>query len=116
MLSRRLHPSKGQLVDVEGRLQTRQWDDEAGKRQSKSVARDLITELGRQLALDRRVRTNPEAALSKGQAPLGVYELAFSPASIQPVRCCGSAVAQCRSSYPLCLSVNRAPVAQRISS
>ena len=23
--------SKGQLVDVEGRLQTRQWDDDAGK-------------------------------------------------------------------------------------
>jgi hypothetical protein len=28
--------SKGQLVDVEGRLQTRQWDDDAGKRQWKS--------------------------------------------------------------------------------
>ena len=26
--------SKGQLVDVEGRLQTRQWDDDAGKRRS----------------------------------------------------------------------------------
>ena len=24
--------SKGQLVDIEGRLQTRQWDDDAGKR------------------------------------------------------------------------------------
>jgi single-stranded DNA-binding protein len=24
--------SKGQLVDVEGRLQTRQWDDDAGVR------------------------------------------------------------------------------------
>src|ERR671923_66914 len=24
--------SKGQLVDLEGRLQTRQWDDDAGKR------------------------------------------------------------------------------------
>lgn len=23
--------SKGQLVDIEGRLQTRQWDDDAGK-------------------------------------------------------------------------------------
>ena len=30
--------SKGQLVDLEGRLQTRQWDDDAGKRQSKAVA------------------------------------------------------------------------------
>ena len=26
--------SKGQLVDVDGRLQTRQWDDGAGKRHS----------------------------------------------------------------------------------
>jgi single-stranded DNA-binding protein len=23
--------SKGQLVDIEGRLQTRQWDDDAGE-------------------------------------------------------------------------------------
>src|SRR5262245_55918296 len=27
--------TKGQLVDIEGRLQTRQWDDDAGKRQCK---------------------------------------------------------------------------------
>jgi single-strand DNA-binding protein len=27
---------KGQLVDVEGRLQTRQWDDDAGKRHWKT--------------------------------------------------------------------------------
>jgi len=31
-----VHLSKGQLVDVEGRLQTRQWDDDAGKRHWKS--------------------------------------------------------------------------------
>jgi single-strand DNA-binding protein len=28
--------SKGQLIDVEGRLQTRQWDDDAGKRHWKT--------------------------------------------------------------------------------
>jgi single stranded DNA-binding protein len=28
--------TKGQLVDVEGRLQTRQWDDDAGKRHWKT--------------------------------------------------------------------------------
>src|SRR6188474_3212005 len=28
--------SKGQLVDIEGRLQTRQWDDDAGKRQRRT--------------------------------------------------------------------------------
>jgi single-strand DNA-binding protein len=28
--------SKGQLVDLEGRLQTRQWDDDAGKRHWKT--------------------------------------------------------------------------------
>ncbi len=32
LLTRGLHLSKRQLVDVEGRLQTRQWDDDAGKR------------------------------------------------------------------------------------
>ncbi|MGI8830151.1 MAG: single-stranded DNA-binding protein [Candidatus Limnocylindria bacterium] len=31
-----MHLSKGQLVDVEGRLQTRQWDDDAGKRHWKT--------------------------------------------------------------------------------
>jgi single-strand DNA-binding protein len=31
-----LHLSKGQLVDIEGRLQTRQWDDDAGKRHWKT--------------------------------------------------------------------------------
>ena len=31
-----MYLSKGQLVDVEGRLQTRQWDDDAGKRHWKT--------------------------------------------------------------------------------
>jgi hypothetical protein len=31
VLTRRLYLGKGQLVDLEGRLQTRQWDDDAGK-------------------------------------------------------------------------------------
>jgi single-stranded DNA-binding protein len=31
-----LHLSKGQLVDVEGRLQTRQWDDDGGVRHWKT--------------------------------------------------------------------------------
>ena len=29
-------PLEGQLVDIEGRLQTRQWDDDAGKRHWKT--------------------------------------------------------------------------------
>jgi single-strand DNA-binding protein len=36
VLTRRLHLSKGQLVDVEGRLQTRQWDDDGGVRHWKT--------------------------------------------------------------------------------
>ena len=36
LLTRRLYLSKGQLVDIEGRLQTRQWDDDAGKRHWKT--------------------------------------------------------------------------------
>ena len=31
-----MHLGKGQLVDIEGRLQTRQWDDDAGKRHWKT--------------------------------------------------------------------------------
>jgi single-strand DNA-binding protein len=31
-----LHLSKGQLVDVDGRLQTRQWDDDGGVRHWKT--------------------------------------------------------------------------------
>ena len=31
-----MHLSKGQLVDVEGRLQTRQWDDDGGLRHWKT--------------------------------------------------------------------------------
>ncbi len=36
LLTRCLHLSKGQLVDVEGRRQTRQWDDDAGLRHWKT--------------------------------------------------------------------------------
>ena len=36
LLTRCLHLGKGQLVDVEGRLQTRQWDDEGGLRHWKT--------------------------------------------------------------------------------
>lgn len=32
LLTRRLHLSKGQRIAIEGRLQTRQWDDDAGVR------------------------------------------------------------------------------------
>jgi single-strand DNA-binding protein len=40
---------KGQLVDIEGRLQTRQWDDDAGKRHWKTevVANSLEMLSGR---------------------------------------------------------------------
>jgi single-strand DNA-binding protein len=36
LLTRRFHLSKGQLIDIEGRLQTRQWDDDAGVRHWKT--------------------------------------------------------------------------------
>ena len=49
VLTRRLHLGKGQLVDIEGRLQTRQWDDDAGKRHWKTevVANSLEMLSGR---------------------------------------------------------------------
>jgi single-strand DNA-binding protein len=43
--------SKGQLVDLEGRLQTRQWDDDAGLRQWKTVvvtnSREMLSGRGK---------------------------------------------------------------------
>ena len=44
-----MHLGKGQLVDLEGRLQTRQWDDDAGKRHWKTevVANSLEMLSGR---------------------------------------------------------------------
>jgi single-strand DNA-binding protein len=44
-----LHLGKGQLVDIEGRLQTRQWDGDAGKRHWKTevVANSLEMLSGR---------------------------------------------------------------------
>jgi hypothetical protein len=38
LLTRRLHLSKGQLVDAEGRLQTRQWDDDGRVRYVKTLS------------------------------------------------------------------------------
>jgi hypothetical protein len=37
MLTGGLHLSKGQLVDLDGRLQARQWDDDVGKPHWKGV-------------------------------------------------------------------------------
>jgi single stranded DNA-binding protein len=37
--------SKGQLVDIEGRLQTRQWDDDAGKHHSNTTGTRLAVQL-----------------------------------------------------------------------
>ena len=61
--------SKGQLIDVEGRLQTRQWDDDAGVRHWKTevvidLARDAVRarqEGVRQGGADHR-RADPDAA------------------------------------------------------
>ena len=49
LLTRRLHLSKGQLVDIDGRLQTRQGDDDAGVRHWKTevVAANLEMLSGR---------------------------------------------------------------------
>jgi hypothetical protein len=56
LLTRRLHLGKGQLVDLEGRLQTRQWDDDAGKRHWKTevVANSVEMLPGRDKAAARR--------------------------------------------------------------
>jgi single-strand DNA-binding protein len=66
--------TKGQLVDVEGRLQTRQWDDDAGKRHWKTeVVVSSLEMLSGRAKKDyareaQAVATAPES-LSDGEAP-----------------------------------------------
>ena len=52
---------KGQLVYLEGKLQTRNWEDKDGvKRYTKEVVCDMLTMLGRRM--DNSGQTNPVAA------------------------------------------------------
>ncbi len=68
MLTRRLHLSKGQLVDIEGRLQTRQWDDDAGVRHWKTevVVNELEMLSGRR---KKEYERETVAETSDGTAP-----------------------------------------------
>jgi single-strand DNA-binding protein len=67
--------TKGQLVDVEGRLQTRQWDDDAGKRHWKTeVVVSSLEMLSGRAKKDyareaQAVATAPDAA-STGEQPV----------------------------------------------
>ena len=64
--------SKGQLVDVEGRLQTRQWDDDAGKRHWKTevVVGSLEMLSGRtKKEYAREVQSAAEGADASAEAP-----------------------------------------------
>jgi single-strand DNA-binding protein len=64
--------SKGQLVDVEGRLQTRQWDDDAGKRHWKTevVVASLEMLSGRsKKEYAREVQTAAEGTDGSADAP-----------------------------------------------
>jgi single-strand DNA-binding protein len=64
--------SKGQLVDIEGRLQTRQWDDDAGQRHWKTevVANGLEMLSGRgKKEYAKEVQTAVEAEAGDTAAP-----------------------------------------------
>jgi single-strand DNA-binding protein len=75
--------SKGQLVDVEGRLQTRQWDDDGGVRHWKTevVVSSLEMLSGRGKKEYAREAQNVAVEASAGPAVAGVE--APSPAAIQ---------------------------------
>ena len=68
--------SKGQLVDVEGRLQTRQWDDDAGVRHWKTevVVGSLEMLSGRKR---KEYARETEAEASNGTVPDGEPEEAL---------------------------------------
>lgn len=76
--------SKGQLVDIEGRLQTRQWDDDAGVRHWKTevVAGSLEMLSGRgkkDYAKEVQSAVSDEAAgTANGQGETGEEELAIA--------------------------------------
>jgi single-strand DNA-binding protein len=65
--------SKGQLVDVEGRLQTRQWDDDAGVRHWKTEVvvnqLEMLSGRGKKEAA-KELQTVAETS-SDGQPPAG---------------------------------------------
>jgi single-strand DNA-binding protein len=69
--------SKGQLVDVEGRLQTRQWDDDAGKRHSKTEIVVASLEMlsgrsGKDCAMEAQaVADAPDGAIATSQPLCG---------------------------------------------
>ena len=63
---------KGQLVDIEGRLQTRQWDDDAGKRHWKTevVANSLemLSGRGKKEYAKEAQAVEDEASVTNGAA------------------------------------------------
>lgn len=69
-----MHLSKGQLVDVEGRLQTRQWDDDAGVRHWKTevvvASLEMLSGRGKkEYAKEaQEIATAPDAAATNGAA------------------------------------------------
>jgi single-strand DNA-binding protein len=59
--------SKGQLVDIEGRLQTRQWDDDAGVRHWKTeivvLALEMLSGRGKkEYAREAQAAAEPQPA------------------------------------------------------
>ena len=59
--------SKGQLVDVEGRLQTRQWDDDAGKRHWKTEV--VVASLEMLSGRSKKEYAREAQAVAEGEEP-----------------------------------------------
>ena len=78
--------SKGQLVDVEGRLQTRQWDDDAGKRHWKTEV--VVATL--EMLSGRSKKEYAKEAQAVAEAPNGADE----PTSISSHRAGAEAEAE----------------------
>ncbi|MGH2796693.1 MAG: single-stranded DNA-binding protein [Thermoleophilaceae bacterium] len=69
--------SKGQLVDIEGRLQTRQWDDDAGKRHWKTE----IVVASLEMLSGRAKKDYAREAQAATEAPEPAAEGAAAPAA-----------------------------------
>ena len=79
--------SKGQLVDVEGRLQTRQWDDDAGKRHWKTEV--VVATLEMLSGRSKKEYAKEAQAVADGgegaEAPVAAGSSATNGASDEPL-------------------------------
>jgi single-strand DNA-binding protein len=75
--------SKGQLVDIEGRLQTRQWDDDAGKRHWKTEV--VVASLEMLSGRSKKEYAKEAQAVAEGEEADAAASIGANGASDEPL-------------------------------